>query len=220
MPLPHRTRARLAALLLVLAQAALGCASGYVTYFEPVAKGGARTLPHPDPYVSEPPPAGVELEPGALALGCTNLRKFVLLPIPWFRRGFRPDELEIQLRFLGEPRSAVLDLGAVSLSVGGATLRPARVSYQRERPAPVYLETLRLDFRQRYKLDAPRVVTFVFADDLGDADEFRVTLGELRVDGVRSLPPPVAFTREGEFVVYRLPRRTQPSEDELALGGL
>ncbi len=199
-----------AVLLCALAASEVGCAWGYVTYFEP-ERMGAREVAHRDPYMRPPPPSGVELEAGSLSVGCTNLRKFVLLPIPWLRRGFRPWEVEIELAFHSEPRVAVLDLAAVALTLAGKTLRPSRVEYRGERPPPTYVETLVLRTRDRTLLDAPRLVTFTFSTEIGDAEQFQMSLGQFSVDGTRALLPPVTFSREGQFVVYRLPGKKATS---------
>src|SRR5688572_4193988 len=89
-------RLRLAPALLLAASAIThaGCGVGYVTYFEPQLRG-ARAVPHTDPYTRPPPPAGVEVQPGTVSLGSPNLRKFLLLPIPWFRLSFFPRELQV-----------------------------------------------------------------------------------------------------------------------------
>jgi len=92
-------------LLVALSVVETGCMWGYVTYFEPDLRAG-REVPHTDPYTNPPPPSAVGLAGGTLSVGCPNIRKFALLPIPWFRRAFRPDELEIEL---GED-AALLDL--------------------------------------------------------------------------------------------------------------
>jgi hypothetical protein len=93
-PAAYRRRfaATASVLLAALALTSGGCATGYVTYYEPPLKGAAP-VPHADPYMRPPPPAGVTLGAGSLSVACTNIRKFVLLPIPWLRRGFRPDEV-------------------------------------------------------------------------------------------------------------------------------
>jgi hypothetical protein len=210
----------------LLAASLAGCASGYVTYYEPagVARGGSgREVPHADPYTRPPPPAGVELAGGAVAVSCTNLRKFVLLPIPWFRRGFRPMEYEIELAFRGAPGEAVIDTAALALKMDGKTLLPSRVAYRGERPAPVYLETIELPTRARYKLSEPRLVILSFKTDAREAKAFELSLGEVIVDGTRTLLPPLRFSREGQFVAYhfaeknRAPRRVvRPGDDPLA----
>jgi rRNA maturation protein Nop10 len=193
-------------LLTAFALTGAGCASGYVTYYEPTLAGAAK-LPHADAYMRPPPPAGVELAGGTLAVGCTNIRKFILLPIPWFRRGFRPPEYEIQLTFRGEPSEAVIDTTAVTLRMDGKTIAPSKVSYQGERPAPTYVETIVLPTLNRYRLEAPRVVTFSFRTDAREAKKFQLTLGEVTVDGARTLVPPIAFSREGQFVAYRFAKK-------------
>jgi hypothetical protein len=196
------TRAVCAGVLLVaLAALETGCGWGYVTYFEPERRG-AREVLHQDPYAHPPPPSAVELAAGSLTVGCTNIRKFLLLPIPWFRWAFNPDELEIELAFSGEPNLAVIDVAAVALTLEGKTILPSRVSYTGRRPAPMYLETIVLPTRDRYKLEDPLLVTYVFKTEASDASEFRMSVGEVTVDGVRTLIPPLAFSREGQFVVY------------------
>ena len=209
-----------AVLLCAVAASEVGCAWGYVTYFEPERKG-AREVPHRDPYMRPPPRSGVELDDGTLSVGCTNLRKFVLLPIPWLRRGFRPWEVEIELAFLAEPHVAVIDLASVALTLDGRTVRPSRVEYRGERPPPTYVETLVLPIRGRTRLDAPRLVTFTFSTEIRDASEFRMSLGEFSVDGTRTLLPPLTFSREGQFVVYRLPEKKASSGEpgDEGLGG-
>ena len=205
-------------LLIALAAAQTGCAWGYVTFFQPELKG-AREIGHRDPYMRPPPPSAAELAGGALSIGCTNIRKFVFLPFPWLRRGFRPSELQVEVGFAGEPRTARIDLGAVSVSIGGEKSWPSRVEYEGRRPAPQYVETVKLPTGGQVRLDAPTRVTFIFAADLGDADEFRVSLGEISVDGARTLVPTVAFSREGRFVSYHHPEKrkgpadAEPSDD-------
>jgi hypothetical protein len=192
----------LAALSLVQA----GCGVGYVTYFEPELSG-ARAVPHTDPYTRPPPPAGVEVQPGTVSLGSPNLRKFLLLPIPWFRLSFFPRELQVALTFHGEPSVAVLDLGAVSATLDGKPVVPAKVEYQGVRPAPEYVRTILLPNRGLIKMEDPRAVIFTYRAEAGDADALHIRFGELTVDGKRSVVPSVAFTREGQFVVYRRPKK-------------
>lgn len=204
------------ALLALLPLAGSGCATGYVTYYEPPLAGG-RPVPHDDPYTKPPPPAGVTLAAGSLSVGCANIRKFVLLPIPWFRRGFRPDELHFEVAFHHEPEVAVVDTSAVSLTLEGKTLKPFRVAYEGRRPAPVYLETVELPTRDRYKLSEPQRLLLHFKTEPGGADALRLDLGEVTVDGARTRVGPLTFSREGQFVIYRMPRRNQPDplDDEL-----
>jgi hypothetical protein len=198
-----------AAVLLALLPLANGCATGYVTYYEPPL-AGARPVPHDDPYMKPPPPAGVTLGAGALSIGCTNIRKFVLLPIPWFRRGFRPDEVHIEVAFHHDPEVAVVDTSAISLTLEGKTLKPIRVAYEGRRPAPVYLETVVLPTRDRYKLSEPQRLLLHFKTEPGGADDFRLDLGEVMVDGAKTRVGPLTFSREGQFVIYRMPRKRQP----------
>jgi hypothetical protein len=193
-------------LLMLAAGAQIGCAWGYVTYFEPDARG-ARAAPHPDPYLDPAPPSAVELAPASLSVGCSNLRKFVLLPLPWFFRGFRPSELEITLAFSPEPRSVELDLGAVGVTLDGETIWPSHVEYAGNRPPPTYHEIIALPIGGRVRLEAPTLLTFSFTAEASDASEFRMSLGEVRMDGARVLVPPLAFSREGRFVVYRSPEK-------------
>lgn len=202
------------ALLVALAAAEVGCAWGYVTYFHPELKN-AREIPHLDPYMRPPPPSAVEVTAGSLAVGSPNIRKFMLLPIPWLRRGFRPVDLQVQLAFSAEPSSVVIDLGAVSATIDGVANRPSHVEYEGRRPAPVHVETVKLPIGGRVRLDSPTLLTFTFGLEAGDADEFRMNLGEIRIDGVRTLLHPLAFEREGDFVVYRSPaKKKAASEDE------
>jgi len=193
-------------LLVALSVLETGCMWGYVTYFEPDLRAG-REVPHTDPYTNPPPPSAVGLAGGTLSVGCPNIRKFALLPIPWFRRAFRPDELEIELAFSGEPNLVVIDTAAAELMIEGKTLKPSRISYQGRRPAPTYLETIVIPTRARYKLEDPNRVTYLFKLEAREADEFRMSVGEVTVDGARTLIPPLAFTREGSFVVYRSPEK-------------
>lgn len=204
------------ALLALLPLAGGGCATGYVTYWEPPL-AGARPVPHDDPYMKPPPPAGVTLAAGALSVGCPNIRKFVLLPIPWFRRGFRPDEVQIEVAFHHDPEIAVVDTSAMSLTLEGKRLVPFRVAYEGRRPAPVYLETVVLPTRDRYKLTDPQRLLLYFKTEPGGADDFRLELGEIAVDGSRARVGPLTFSREGQFVIYRLPRKSRPEplDDEL-----
>jgi len=201
-------------LLVALAAVEAGCATGYVTYYEPTQKG--VPVLHPDPYTRPPAPSGVALAGGALSVSCPNLRKFVLLPIPWFRRGFRPAEVQIDVNFAGDPSLAIVDVGAAAMTVDGKSIRPSRVEYQGERPAPVYFESIVLATRDRYKLEEPRRLTYTFKNDLGDADEFRMNIGEVVVDGTRTLIQPLTFTREGQFVIYRVPSKGKaaPADEE------
>jgi len=205
-------------LLIALAATETGCAWGYVTFFEPELKG-AREIGHRDPYMRPPPPAAVELAKGSLSIGCTNIRKFVFLPFPWLRRGFRPSELQIEVGFYGEPRTARIDLGTVSLSIAGETSWPSRVEYEGRRPAPQYVETVKLPTGGRVRLDAPTRLTLTFATDAGDADEFKMSLGAIDIDGTRILLPPFEFEREGDFVSYHSPEKksapgdAEPSDD-------
>jgi len=60
----------------------------------------------------------------------------------------------------------------------------------------------------------PRLVTFTFHTEIGDAEELRMSLGEISVDVTRTLLPPLAFSREGQFVVYRLPQKEVPANGE------
>lgn len=211
-PAAYRRRfaATVSALLAAIALTGTGCATGYVTYYEPPLKG-AGPVPHEDPYVRPPPPAGVTLAGGSLSVGCTNMRKFVLLPIPWLRRGFRPDEVLIEVAFAHEPSVAVIDVSSVALTLEGRTLAPFRVSYEGRRPAPVYLETIVLPTRDRYKLTDPKLLTFHFKTEPGGADDFRIDLGEITVDGARTRVGPLTFSREGQFVFYRLPKKNKPA---------
>ncbi len=203
------------ALLIALAVTTeTGCAWGYVTFFQPALKG-AHEIGHRDPYMRPPPPAAVELAAGSLSIGCTNIRKFVFLPIPWLRRGFRPAELQVELAFSGEPRSAQLDLGAVAVKIAGASSRPSRIEYEGRRPAPQYVETVKLPIGGRASLVAPTRITFTFNMDAGDADEFQLSLGEVAIDGKRTLLAPVSFAREGDFVSYHSPKKkTAPADGE------
>lgn len=190
-----------------------GCATGYVTYYEPPLKGAAP-VPHADPYMRPPPPAGVTLGAGSLSVACTNIRKFVLLPIPWLRRGFRPDEVQIEVAFSRQPSIAVIDVASVALTLEGRTLAPIRVAYEGERPAPAYLETVVLPTRDRYKLDEPRRIMLTFKTELGGADDFRIDLGEITLDGARTRVGPLTFSREGQFVFYRMPKKNKPAPRE------
>jgi hypothetical protein len=210
-PAAYRRRfaASVSALLAALALSGSGCATGYVTYYEPPLKAAAP-VPHADPYVRPPPPAGVRLAGGSFSVGCTNLRKFVLLPFPWLRRGFRPDEVQIEVAFAHEPKLAVIDVASVSLTLEGRTLAPFRVAYEGRRPAPVHLETVVLPTRDRYKLTEPQLITFHFKTEPGGADDFRIDLGEITVDGARTRVGPLTFSREGQFVFYRMPKKNKP----------
>jgi hypothetical protein len=183
-----------------------GCAWGYVTYFEPDSRG-ARTAPHPDRYMDPAPPSAVELAPASFSVGCSNVRKFVLLPLPWFFRGFRPSELELTLVFSGEPRSVELDLGAVGVTLDGEKIWPIQVEYEGHRPPPNHHATVALPIGGRARLESPTLLTFRFTAEASDASEFRMSLGEVTVDGTRVLIPPLAFSREGQFVVYRSPEK-------------
>ena len=199
-------RALLLALLAACAVAQHGCGVGYVTYFEPELRG-ARALPHRDPYTRPPPPAAVEVAPGPVSVGSPNLRKFLLLPIPWLRWSFFPRELQVELAFHGEPSAAVLDVGAVLATLDGKPVAPAKIEYQGARPAPEYVRTIALPSRGRIRLEDPRAVVFTYRAEARDADELRIQFGELSVDGRRAAVPSVAFTREGQFVVYRRPKK-------------
>jgi hypothetical protein len=208
------------ALLVALALGAAGCGVGYVTYFEPELRG-ASPVPHRDPYTRPPPPAGVELGAGAVSVGSPNLRKFLLLPIPWFRLSFFPRELQVELAFRGEPDVAVIDVGAVSATLDGKPIAPAKIEYQGVRPAPEYVRTIVLPGRGRFKLEEPRFVVFTFRPEARDAHELRMSFGELTVDGARTNLGSVAFSREGQFVVYRQApsnkkRTAPPAPGELA----
>ena len=108
----------------------------------------------------------------------------------------------------------MLDVGAVALTLEGRKLRPSRVAVRSERPAPVYFETVVLRTLDRHTLAEPRLVTFSFRSELGGSDAMQLQLGELRVDGRLVRLPPVAFSREGQFVSYRLPRKQPPIETE------
>jgi hypothetical protein len=191
-------------LLVLLAAAGTGCAWGYVTYFEPDPKGG-HAATHPDPWMDPPPPAAVAFEPASLSVRCSNIRKFMLLPLPWLRRGFRPAELEVALVFSPEPRTVELDLGKVGVTMDGEVIWPARIRYEGNRPPPQYHATVPLPIGGRARLDSPTLLVLTFAMDAGDAEEFRMSLGEVTVDGTRMLIPPLSFSREGQFVTYRSP---------------
>jgi hypothetical protein len=195
-----------AAVLLALAALETGCAYGYVTYFQPEL-AGARTVEHPDPYLHPPPPAGVELEAGSFSASCTNLRKFVLVPVPWLRRGFRPAELEIEIRFSHGPRVVEIDLGSVGVTLDGERVWPIRIEYEGRRPAPRYAETVALPIGGRARLESPSLLTLTFSAEAADASEFRVEFGEIRVDGVRTLTRPLTFARQGQFVSYKTPKK-------------
>jgi hypothetical protein len=200
---------RLLPILLVLAALSIsqtGCGVGYVTYFEPALRGG-RAVPHPDPYTRPPPPAAVEVMPRTVSVGSPNLRKFLLLPIPWFRLSFFPRELQVALTFHGEPSVAVIDLGAVSATLDGQPVIPAKIEYQGVRPAPEYVRTISLPNRGLIKMEDPRALIFTYRAEAGDADALQIRFGELTVDGKRATVPSVAFTREGQFVVYRRPKK-------------
>jgi hypothetical protein len=206
--------AALGVLLLALVATETGCAWGYVTFFQPEVKG-AREVGHRDPYMRPPPPSAVEVAGGSLSIGCTNVRKFVFLPIPWLRRGFRPGELQVEVGFTGEPKKAQVDLGAVAVKIAGASSRPSRIEYEGRRPAPLYVETVKLPIGGRATLDSPTRITFTFNMDAGDADEFQLILGEVGIDGKRTLLAPVSFEREGDFVSYRNPgKKKAPEGDE------
>ena len=201
-------------LLLVLLASETGCAWGYVAFFQPEVKG-ARAIGHEDPYMRPPPPSAVELAGGSLSVGCTNIRKFVFLPIIWLRRGFRPGELQVEVAFTGEPKKAQVDLGAIAVKIAGASIRPNRIEYEGRRPAPQYVETIKLPIGGRATLDAPTHITFTFNMDAGDADEFQLSLGEVAIDGKRTLLTPVSFEREGDFVSYHSPdKKKAPAEGE------
>jgi hypothetical protein len=200
------------ALLSLLAGFGTGCAWGWVTYFEPDARG-ARAGAHPDPYMDPAPPSAVEFGPAALSVGCSNVRKFVLLPLPWFFRGFRPSELEISLAFSGEPRVVEVDLGAVGVTLDGEPIWPSHVEYAGNRPPPTYHETVALPVGGRARLESPTRLTFSFPAEASDASEFRMSLGEVRLDGTRVLIPPLAFSREGRFVVYRSPEKKRAAPE-------
>ena len=214
-PAAYRRRfaATASALLAALALGGSGCATGYVTYYEPPL-AGARPVPHADPYMKSPPPAGVTLAAGSLSVGCTNIRKFVLLPIPWFRRGFRPDEVQIEVAFHRDPEIAVVDTSAMTLTLEGRTLAPFRVAYEGRRPAPTYFETVVLPTRDRYKLTEPQRLMLHFKTEPGGADDFRLELGEISVDGARTRVGPLKFSREGQFVVYRIPSTNKTAARE------
>ena len=62
----------------------------------------------------------------------------MLLPLPWFRRSFRPAELQIELIFSPEPSSVKLDLGAVAVTLDDDPILPSRVVHVGRRPAPRY----------------------------------------------------------------------------------
>jgi hypothetical protein len=209
---------RVAALLAALAAGPTGCAWGYVTYFEP-ERGGAREVAHRDPYARPAPPAGVELGAGSLAVGCTNLRKFVLLPFPWLRRGFRPNDVQIEIAFANEPRAVLIDVGAVAVTIDGVARRPKRVEYQGERPAPQYVETVVLPSAGRARLESPTLLTFTFAADAGPASDFQLSLGDIQIDGARTRIPPLAFSREGRFVSYRRPPKKPRIASEAEAAG-
>jgi hypothetical protein len=198
-------------LLVLLAAAGTGCAWGYVTYFEPETKG-ARAAPHPDPYMDPAPPAAVEFAPASLSVRCSNIRKFMLLPVPWLRRGFRPAELEVALVFSPEPRTVELDLGKVGVTLDGEVVWPSRIAYEGNRPPPEYHATVPLPIGGRARLDSPTLLTFIFAAEAGDASEFQMSLGEVTVDGTRMLIPPLSFSREGQFVTYRSPEKKKVPE--------
>jgi hypothetical protein len=152
-----------------------------------------------------PPPAAVAFEPASLSVRCSNIRKFMLLPLPWLRRGFRPAELELALVFSPEPRTVELDLGKLGVTMDGEVVWPARIRYEGNRPPPQYHATVPLPIGGRARLDSPTLLVLTFAMDAGDADEFRMSLGEVIVDGTRMLIPPLTFSREGQFVTYRSP---------------
>jgi hypothetical protein len=208
----------LGVLLLALVASETGCALGYVTFFQPEVKG-AREVGHQDPYMRPPPPSAVEVAGGTLSIGCTNIRKFVFLPIPWLRRGFRPTELQLEVAFSGEPKTAQVDLGAVAVKIAGASIRPNRIEYEGRRPAPQYVETIRLPIGGRATLDAPTHITFTFNMDAGDAEEFQLSLGEVGIDGKRTLLAPVPFEREGDFVSYHNPDKKKAPADGEEEGG-
>jgi len=199
-------------LLLALAALETGCAYGYVTYFQPEL-AGAREVEHPDPYLHPPPPSGVELGAGSFSASCTNLRKFVLMPIPWFRCGFRPAELQVEIRFAQGPRVVEIDLGSVGVTLDGERVWPSRIAYEGRRPAPSYTETVALPIGGRARLESPSLLTLTFSAEASDASEFLVELGEIRVDGARSLTRPLTFSRQGQFVEYRTPRRKSTLPD-------
>jgi hypothetical protein len=183
-----------------------GCGVGYVTYFEPELRGG-RAVAHRDPYTRPPPPTAVEVVPRTVSVGSPNLRKFLLLPIPWFRLSFFPRELQVELAFHGEPSVAVLDVGAVTATLDGKPVEPAKIEYLGVRPAPEYVRTIVLPRRGLLELEDPRAVVFTYRAEAGDADTLRIQFGELTVDGVRASVPSVGFEREGQFVVYRRPKK-------------
>lgn len=195
-----------ALVLAALSISQTGCGVGYVTYFEPDLHGG-RAVPHRDPYTRPPPPAAVEVVPRTVSVGSPNLRKFLLLPIPWFRLSFFPRELQVELAFQGDPKLAVLDVGAVTATLDGKPVEPAKIEYQGVRPAPEYVRTIPLPRRGLIKLEDPRSVVFTYRAEAGDADALRIQFGELTVDGRRAVVPSVGFTREGQFVVYRRPKK-------------
>ena len=198
-----------AGLLVVSAITESGCAWGYVTYFQPELKG-APPVVHADPYMRPPPPSGAELVKGSVSVDCTNIRKFVFLPFPWLRRGFRPAELQVELTFEGEPAQVQVDLGSVAASLNGVSSWPARIEYEGRRPAPRYVETVQLrNNGSPATLYAPTKLVFSFATEAGDADEFKMSIGALKIDGARVLVPPVAFSREGDFVSYHLPKKNK-----------
>lgn len=205
-------------LLVALAAAEVGCAWGYVTYFQPQAKG-TRAIGHADPYMRPPPPAGAELSTGAISIGCTNIRKFMLLPIPWLRRGFRPGELHVELGFTTDPSKVRVDLGALGATIDGVARRPSRIEYEGRRPAPRYVETIVLPMGGRARLDEPIRLILTFDSDLGGVDGFVVSVGDLDVDGKRIQLPPLSFEREGDFVVYRSPEKKKASPEDEEGGG-
>jgi hypothetical protein len=192
-------------LLVALAAAEMGCAVGYVTYFHPEVNGAP--IPHRDPYMRPPPPAGAKLVDGAMWVGCENIRKFVLLPIPWLRRGFRPMELEVELGFSGDPETVRVDLGSLGATIDGEARRPLKIQYEGRRPAPRYVETIKLPAGGRARLDAPIRLILTFDDELRGADKVVVNVGDIDVDGRKIRLPPLSFEREGDFVVYRLPEK-------------
>lgn len=193
-------------LLLALAALETSCAYGYVTYFQP-ERAGAREVEHLDPYLHPPPPSGVEIEAGSFSASCANLRKFVLVPIPWFRRGFRPAELTVEIRFSHGPRVVEIDLGSVGVTLDGERVWPSRVEYEGWRPAPSYTETVALPIGGRVRLETPSLLTLTFSAEASDASKFLVELGEIRVDGARTLTRPLTFSRQGQFVSYKTPKK-------------
>ena len=101
------------------------------------------------------------------------------------------------------------------VTLGGETLVPSRIEYTGTRPPPEYQRTIVLPSRDRFRLDRPTLVTFIFGSEARDAAEFRIELGEIVLDGTRTRIPPLAFSREGQFAAYRRPKKpTAPPTDE------